>query len=62
MNNYICEYINGDDVIRTMCVRACSKIQARSMVRAITRRFGYTVLLKNINVLYIDNSKTPINV
>lgn len=62
MNNYICNYIDHVGDICVMCVRACSKIQARSIVRAITRKNGYPVLLKNINVVYIDNSKTPINV
>lgn len=62
MNNYVCEYINNDGVVREMCVKACSKIQARSMVRAITRKFGYPVLLKNINVLYIDNNRKPVNI
>ncbi len=62
MNNYVCEYINNDGVTREMCVKAHSKIQARSLVRTITHKFGYPVLLKNINVLYIDNSRKPVNV
>lgn len=62
MNNNICEYINEDDMPRKICIRACSKVQAKSLVRAISRKYGYRVLLKNINVLYIDNNAKPVNI
>lgn len=62
MNNYVCEYINNDGAIREMCVKACNKNQARSTVHTIVRNFGYPILLKNINVLYIDNNRKPVNV
>lgn len=62
MNNYVCEYINNDGVIREMCVKALNKNQARSFVRKITSTYGYKILYKNIKVLYIDNNRKPVNI
>ena len=61
MNNYVCEYVYENNEPREMCVRAYSKREAQSIVRSITRRFGYPVLLKNIKVLYINNERKAVN-
>ena len=66
MNTYICSYIVQDSrytytTPRQIAVRATSKVAAKSIVRSLLRQHGYGVLLKNINVLYIDNAKTPVN-
>ena len=65
MNTYICEYIVKDSnpytAPRKIAVRAMSKAAAKSIVRALLRQYGYVVLLKNIHVMYIDNSQKPVN-
>jgi len=66
MNTYICEYIEKDSnpiytAPRKIAVRAMSKVAAKSIVRALLRQHGYIVLLKDINVLYIDNIQKPVN-
>ena len=67
MNTYICSYVVQDSrytytAPREIAVRATSKAAAKSIVRALLRQHGYGVLLKNINVLYIDNGKKPVNI
>lgn len=66
MNTYICLYIVQDSrytylAPQQIAVRATSKVAAKSIVRALLRQHGYGVLLKNINVLYIDNGQKPVN-
>lgn len=60
MNNYICEYV-CEEHLRKICVRAYSKIQAKTIVRQLIRKHGYKVYLKDINPLYIDNSQKAVN-
>lgn len=60
MNKYVCEYVCENNT-RTICVKAYSKVQAKSIVRQIIRTNGYMVLLKDIKPLYIDNSRKAVN-
>ncbi len=60
MNVYVCEFkING--YVMTQGIKATTKAQAKTICRYILRQRGYTHRLKDINVLYIDNSRKPIN-
>ena len=60
MNKYVCEYVCENN-LRTMCVKAYSKVQAKTIVRRIVRQHGYKVLLKDINPMYIDNARKAVN-
>lgn len=60
MNVYVCEFIiNG--YVMTQGIKAMTKRQAKSICRNILRQRGYASTIKDINVLYIDNSRKSIN-
>jgi hypothetical protein len=63
-NTYVCKYRVKDDYAtsRIMYVRAATKRAAKSIVRSIVRQRGYTIYLKDVNPMYIDNTKKPVNI
>lgn len=60
MNIYVCEF-KIDGYVMTQGIKAMTKAQAKTICRYILRQRGYKVILKDINVLYIDNSRKPMN-
>lgn len=60
MNVYVCEF-RIDGYVMTQGIKAMTKVQAKSICRYILRQKGYKILLRDINVLYIDNNRIPMN-
>lgn len=61
MNVYACEVrINACESM-VVSIKAMTKMQAKTICRCTLRQRGYNIILKDINVMYIDNNKTPLN-
>ena len=61
MNVYVCEVrINAVESM-VVGIKAMTKVQAKSICRDTLRRRGYNIVLKDINVMYIDNNRPSIN-
>jgi hypothetical protein len=61
MNVYVCEVrINATESM-VVSIKAMTKVQAKTICRYTLRQRGYKVILKDINVMYIDNGRTPMN-
>ena len=61
MNVYVCEVrINACESM-VVSIKAMTKMQAKTFCRYTLRMHGYNIILKDINVMYIDNNRTPMN-
>ena len=61
MDTYVCEVRINDDELAEVNVKAMSKLQVRTNCRDALRKLGYKITLKDIHVMYIDNSRPAIN-
>ena len=61
MDTYVCEVRINDFESMVVSVKAMTKLQARRNCRDVLRKLGYKITLKDIHVMYIDNSRPAIN-
>ena len=61
MNIYVCEVrINAVESM-VVSIKAMTKVQAKTICRYVLRQRGYKIILKDINVMYIDNNRPSMN-
>jgi len=61
MNVYVCKVrINATESI-VVSIKAMTKTQAKTICRYTLRQRGYNIILKDINVMYIDNNRPSMN-
>ena len=61
MDTYVCEVRISDVDLAEVNVKATTKLQAKINCRDSLRKLGYKITLKDIHVMYIDNSRPAIN-
>lgn len=61
MNVYVCEVRINPSESMALSIKAMTKVQARTICRYTLRQRGYKITLKDIHVMYIDNSRKAIN-
>lgn len=61
MDVYVCEVRINDTESMVVSIKAMTKMQAKTICRYTLRMRGYNIILKDINVMYIDNNRPPMN-